>query len=403
MIAQRGRCSAAFQARIVTRYHACVRFFLNGSRRDAAYRGLFTDDEYRDVHAYSADHPELSPTPLRQLRPLAHKLGLGAIYAKDETHRFGVDAFKIIGARYAVHRLGSEVAARGVVCATAGNHGRAVARVAHQKRVPCTIFVPAPRSSDPLETSTRKARVEAMRADGADVIDVDGTYEEAVRQATAFGRLTGATIVSDTLLPIDARPEGRAYERTDARSEGRAHEQIPYWIMLGYTQILEEASSQWDSPPTVVIVQGGVGGLVCAAASWFAHRFGERRPYFMAAEPENAACLMMSAQAGHAVTIDSSLDTIMAGLRCAAPSAAAWPTIASGVDAFVTVPDSAAIEAMHLMSEAPVDERIEAGPSGACGVAALMQITRAPEFAQLRSAAGLDRSTRALVIVTEGV
>jgi diaminopropionate ammonia-lyase len=362
-------------------------FFNPHVLRDAAYRGLFTDDEYRDVRAYYEDHAAFPPTPLRALPSLARDLGLGPIYAKDETHRFGVNAFKIVGVLYAVHRLGDAALARGLVCATAGNHGRAVARVARLRRgdqdagakeLPCTVFVPAVRSSDPREVRTRNARVAAMQADRADVIDVDGTYEEAVQQAEAFGRLTGATIVSDT--------------------SWEGYEQIPRWIMAGYTQILEEASTQWDLPPTAVVVQGGVGGLVCAAASWFAHRFRERRPYFIAAEPENAACLMMSARAGRAITIDSSLDTIMAGLRCAAPSPLAWPSIAAGVDAFVSVPDSAAVEAMDFMSHAPDGERIDAGPSGACGLGALMQIARAPA----RSATGLDRSSRVLVVVTEG-
>jgi diaminopropionate ammonia-lyase len=222
-----------------------------------------------------------------------------------------------------------------------------------------------------------------MRADGATVVEVDGTYEDAVRAAAAFGEETGATIISDTSWD--------------------GYEQIPRWIMAGYTQILEEAASQWDHPPTLVIVQGGVGGLVCAAASWFAYRFGDKRPYFIAAEPENAACLMMSAEAGHPVTITGNLDTIMAGLRCAEPSPAAWPAIAAGVDAFVTVSDAAAIDAMRIMSAATEDERIDAGPSGACGLAALVAIARDPALAEVQSAAGLDREARALVIVTEGI
>jgi diaminopropionate ammonia-lyase len=351
-------------------------------RRDTGYRGLFTDDEYREVQAYFADHSELAPTPLKELASLAADLGIESVRAKDETHRFGVNAFKIVGVRYAFHRLGDAAAAQGVVCATAGNHGRAVARVASQKQVRSTVFVPALRSSDAREIATRTARVEAMRADGTTVVDVDGTYEDAVRQAANFGEKTGATIVSDT-----------AWD---------GYEQIPRWIMAGYTHILEEASSQWHDRPTLVIVQGGVGGLVCAAASWFAQRFGPDRPYFIAAEPENAACLMMSAKAGHPVAIAATLDTIMAGLRCAEPSPAAWPAVSAGVDAFVTVGDSEAIAVMRLMSAAGGEQRIDAGPSGACGLAALMTMARAPELADVRSAAGMDRRTRALVIITEG-
>jgi diaminopropionate ammonia-lyase len=351
--------------------------------RGDAFRGLFSDDDYRDVHAYFAAHPELSPTPLRRLHSVADALGLAAVDAKDETGRYGVNAFKIVGVRYAVHRLGDEVASRGLVCATAGNHGRAVARVARQKRVPCTVFIPGAATNEPIELTTRASRIRAMEDDGAKVVAVDDSYEEAVRRAAAFGAESGGTIVSDTSWD--------------------GYDEIPRWIMAGYTQVFEEAFSQWDSPPALVVVQGGVGGLVCAAASWFAWRFGADRPFFVAAEPDSAACLLASAAAGRAVTVEGPLNTFMAGLRCAEPSPAAWPTIAAGVDAFVSVPDAAVIEAMGMLANGPEGERIDAGPSGACGLAALAAIARAPELDAIRSASGLDPGkTRGMVIVTEG-
>lgn len=360
-----------------------MRCFLNPAvRRDDAFRGLFADDEYRDVHAYFAAHPELPPTPLRALRTCAATLGLAALDAKDETARFGVDAFKILGVRYAVHRIGDEAARHGLVCATAGNHGRAVARVAHQKQIACTVFVPVARTADPVERETRSARVEAMRQDGAEVIEVAGTYEDAVRRAAIQGHQSGATIVSDTSWD--------------------GYQQIPRWIMAGYTQLFEEAFSQWDSPPHLVVVQGGVGGLVCAAASWFAWRFGADRPFLVATEPEQAACLLASAEAGSPVTIDSPLDTIMAGLRCAEPSGAAWPAVAAGVDAFVTVSDARVTEVMERLRTVDEPERIEAGPSGACGLASLHDIASAHELEAVRRAARLTGDTRALVLITEG-
>ncbi|HJR59575.1 MAG TPA: pyridoxal-phosphate dependent enzyme [Vicinamibacterales bacterium] len=375
-----------------------MRGFVNPAvRRDPEFRGLFSDDDYRNVRAYFGSHPGLAPTPLKPQHSIAHALGIASVDAKDETHRFGVNAFKIAGVRYAVHRLGDTVASLGLVCATAGNHGRAVARVAHEQGVPCTIFVPSGKTSNPLEHATRAARVAAMREDGATVVDVDGSYEQAVRQAAVFGAESGGTVVADTSWD--------------------GYEQIPRWIMAGYTQLFEEASAQWNAPPTLVVVQAGVGGLACAAASWFAWRFGQNRPYLVAAEPDTAACLLMSAEAGQAVTIHSSFDTIMAGLRCAEPSGMAWPAIAAGVDAFVTVTDASAIEAMRMLGAAPEGERVDAGPSGACGLAALIELARAPELENVRShrasgsphvpagtphPARLDRSTRALVIITEG-
>lgn len=356
-----------------------MRLFLNPAvRRDGTFRGLFTEAEYAELRAYASTHQEHPPTPLVRLTTRAGAIGVAAIHAKDETSRHGVNAFKITGVSYAVERLGATAISRGLVCATAGNHGRAVARVARHKGAPCTVFLPVARTADPLESRTRAARVDAMREDGATVIEIDGTYEEAVRRASAFGAQSGATVVSDT-----------AWD---------GYEQIPRWIMTGYTQLFEEASLQWDVPPTVVVLQGGVGGLVCAGASWFAARYGASRPFIIAAEPEHAACLLESAQAGQPTATKDSLDTIMAGLRCAEPSPLAWPAIEAGVDAFVTVSDATAIEVINSLASAPPDERINAGPSGVCGLAALREIASAPE----RERARLDGDARVLVVITEG-
>ncbi len=363
-----------------TLYSLPLSYCLNASvLRDDGFGGLFTDEEYRDVHEYYAVHPELPPTPSRSLSRLAASLGIASVDAKDESHRFGLTSFKIMGVRYAVHRFGSHRVARGLVCATAGNHGRAVARVAREKGVSCTVFVPAARALTEIDRATRASRIAGMTQDGAAVIEVDGSYEEAVRRASAHGEQTGATILSDTSWP--------------------EYEEIPRWIMAGYTQIFEEAYGQWDRVPDVVLVQGGVGGLLCAAASWFAWRFGAARPFLIACEPENAACLLESARAGGLVSLDGDLATIMAGLRCARPSPAAWPAIAAGVDAFVSVADERAIDAMaHLHQERPP---VAAGPSGACGVAALTALCHDDALEAVRSACRMGRSTRALVVLTE--
>lgn len=357
--------------------------FLNPHvRRDAAFRGLFSERDYQDVAEYFRSQPHLTPTPLRALPSFAGALGVSGVDVKDETHRFGVNAFKIVGVRYAVHRLGPDAARRGLVSATAGNHGRAVARVAHENGLPCTLFLPELRTSDPLEQQTRTARAAAMRADGARVIDVAGTYEDAVRCAAEFGAESGAAIVSDT--------------------SWEGYTDVPRWIMAGYTHVLAEAASQWTAPPDVVFVQAGVGGLVCAAVSWLAWRFGAHRPFFIACEPLHAACLLESARAGRPAAVQSSLDTIMAGLRCAEPSEAAWPAIMAGVDAFVTVDDDRVLETLRGLAALGPGERVLAGPSGVCGLAALAAVMRDDALREVRAAGALGQSTRALAIITEG-
>jgi diaminopropionate ammonia-lyase len=171
--------------------------------------------------------------------------------------------------------------------------------------------------------------------------------------------------------------------------------------MAGYTRLLTEASRQWNAPPDVVLVQGGVGGLVCAAASWFAFTSGPTRPFFIACEPDGAACLLESAKTGAPVQLQS-VRTAMAGLRCATPSTAAWPTIRDGVDAFVSIPDTFAQLAMERLCAPTGDPCIEAGPSGACGIGALLALTSDPALRPVRDACGLGRSTRVLAVVTEG-
>jgi diaminopropionate ammonia-lyase len=365
--------------------------FINQSvRRDAQFAGLFDSGDYQTVAAFYAAHPDLKATPLQSLPGLASDVGVGALLVKDESHRFGVEAFKIAGAQYAIDRLGPDAIARGLVCATAGNHGRAVARVAMERHTRCTVFLPAGNpDAHPIERATRAARIDAMRADGADIVESDGTYEEAVGRAAEFARTSGATIVSDTSWP--------------------GYDAIPRSIMAGYTHLMQEARQQWDAPPDVVFIQGGVGGLVCASASWFAFQYRERRPLLIACEPDPSACLLESARAGRLVrlldTTASSPEarTMMAGLRCQTPSPAAWPTIQSGIDAFVSIPDHFAVEAMERLarpsSGGPV---IAAGPSGACGVGSLIAVMREGILGQLGRSFGISRSTRVMAIVTEG-
>ena len=300
--------------------------------------------------------PHFAATPLHDAEALARRLGLARLLIKDETHRWGLNAFKITGASYAIaHAI--DAMPRGpvsITCASAGNHGRAVARAARDRGLPCRVYLPA----DALP-----ARVEAIRGEGAEVVQLAGSYEDAVALAAQGARQSGALLVSDTT------------ERDD---------HIPAMIVRGYTRIFSEAAAAWSAPPDLIVVQGGVGGLVGAAAGWIRSRLPGAT--LIAAEPEGSACLLASARAGKAVTLPSTSPTSMVCLRCAAPNAAAWPFIAAGVDGFVTVTDQEAAAAVETLAAAG----IESGASGACGLAALSAI--ATEFP--------GRS--AMIVVTEG-
>ncbi|MCC6365935.1 MAG: pyridoxal-phosphate dependent enzyme [Bryobacterales bacterium] len=329
---------------------------------------MFSAEEYADVEEFYAQE---RPTMLHTFPSLAEKLGLGELMVKEETSRQGLPAFKVLGVKYAVERLRREGRLPPdavVACATDGNHGRAVARVAARLGMEAHIFLPAHAS---------ERRIESIRGEGAHVHLAVGNYDEAVRQAARESQAHGWVLLSDTSWP--------------------GYEEIPRWVMAGYTHILAEASRQWIEPPDVVFVQAGVGGLACGAGSWFAQQFGKWRPFLALCQAANAACIVERARRGVAVRLEGGLETVMDCLSAGEVSYAAWPVIERLYDAYVGVEEEEAVEAAGVLRE----NGIPAGYSGACGFAALWATMRQENMAGLRAAAGMGKGTRAMVIVTE--
>ncbi|HYE87822.1 MAG TPA: pyridoxal-phosphate dependent enzyme, partial [Vicinamibacterales bacterium] len=221
----------------------------------ARTRGLFSAADYAQMRAFFAARPHLTPTPLSPIPAAAREFRLASVAAKDETARFGLNAFKLLGARFAIETLLSEGELRAgdtLVCASEGNHGRAVARAAREAGCAARVY---------MAHDVAQARVDAIAGEGAEVIRVDGSYDDAVRVLQDEAQSHGWTIVSDTAWP--------GYER------------IPFLIMLGYTRMLDEVAastaheSQAGAGFTHLFVQGGVGGLLCAMASWCAFHHPE--------------------------------------------------------------------------------------------------------------------------------
>jgi diaminopropionate ammonia-lyase len=351
-------------------------FFLNAqARRDPAFRGLFSAEEYRQIR----DSFTVPPTPLYQLPGLAAKLNVGNIILKDESTRLGLNSFKILGVSYATSCLLHEgyLTSNSVfVCATEGNHGRAVARVARENGLKARIYVAA---------ETAAARIHSLEQEDAEVVIVKGNYDDAVRLAASDARSNSWTIISDTSWP--------------------GYEEIPRRIMLGYTKLLEEAGERWSSEgsPDVVLVQAGVGGLACAVVSWLCERYGAERPFTIICEPAQSASLLESTRAGRPVSLSGPFQTIMAGLRCGEVSQLAWPTIAAAADAFVTVDDEQCAQAMRALAHPLKDDPlVVAGASGACGLAALLAILQDVRLEPLREATGISAGSQVFVINTEG-
>ncbi len=339
----------------------------------------YTDVQLSAVAAYRASSPRFAPTPLRKAKSLAGALGLKSLYLKDETARDTLPSFKGLGAGFAIAQLCERGALREgdtVVCASEGNHGRAVARAARERQLRARVYVGA-RVAD--------ARAEAIALEGAEVIRVDGTYDDAVRRVIADAAAQGWQVISDT--------------------GWLGYDEVPSLIMQGYTALMDEARSAWKKkPPDVVVVQGGVGGLAAAVAAWYAANPTVPRARLVCVEPLGAACLLESARAGTATAIPGALDTIMGGLRCGEVSRTAWPIVTAAYDAFVAIDDGWARRAMLRLARATGDDRpIACGPSGAAGVAALMALHEDDALAPLRATLRLDADTRAMAIITEGV
>jgi diaminopropionate ammonia-lyase len=368
---------------------------------DAPYPAALTAIQSLAAHAEAraeiAAWPGFVPTPLRDLRGLAAEAGFGAVLYKDEGGRFSLGSFKALGGAYAVMRqlqravaaaLGKPAAAIAtadllagryrdivsgitVTCATDGNHGRSVAWGASLFGCACVIYIHA------LVSAGREA---AIATYGARVLRTPGNYDDSVRQAQQDAEANGWIVISDTSYP--------------------GYRDIPRDVMQGYSVMAAEALAQCPQPPTHVFVQGGVGGLAAAVLAYLWETLGAERPRFIVVEPDRADCLYRSARAGRPVVVEGALDTIMAGLACGEVSLIAWDILSAGADAFMTVPDQAAVDLMRRLAR-PVggDPAIVAGESAVAGLAGAL-IARGN--AEQAAALGLDRHARLLVFGSEG-
>jgi diaminopropionate ammonia-lyase len=358
---------------------ARARFARNPYREAEVPAGVFPVAA-DDPQAFHRTLPGYAPTPLVPLPALAGALGIGELWVKDEGARFGLGAFKGLGASYAVHRLSATRRPATLATATACNHGRGVAWTARTLGLRAVIFVPG---------HTVPARIEALRREGAEVRVVEGTYDDAVRRAAEESAAHGWQVVGDMAYP--------------------GYTEIPGWIMHGYTTLFAEATAQLAAQgrpdPDVVLLQAGVGGLAWAGTAFYVRRAGARRPRLVVVEPLEADCLLASITGHDGAMRETSgrLETIMAGLNAGTPSLAAWPLLRAAVDGFLAVDDGYAEAAMRrLHAEDGKDPRVVAGESGGAGVAGLLALCGEASLACARRDLGLGSEARVLAVISEG-
>ena len=346
-----------------------------------------SDPVRRSAMGFHRSLPGYRPTPLRPAPVLAEELGVGRCWVKDESDRLGLPAFKVLGASWAANaalseRTGNEPAdtveilrARlggqrpTLVTATDGNHGRALAWMARLLDIPARIYLPA---------GVTSVAEQAIRAEGAETVLTDRTYDEAVTLAAAScADATDQVLVQDTSWP--------------------GYTEIPRRIVDGYRTMFAEIDDQLrGSAASLVVVPTGVGSLLQAALEHYRSPDRTGRATVLAVEPVTAACVTRSLATGEVVTVDASAPTIMAGLNCGTVSDNAWPVIRGGLDAAVSVTDDDARAAMGDLARAGI-------PAGPCGAAALAGARAVAEDPDRRAQLRLGGGAVVVLLSTEGV
>ncbi len=318
-------------------------------------------------------------TPLVSLPSLSVQLSVANIFIKDESHRFGLNAFKCLGASYAIYQILKKNPLIKTFCtATDGNHGRAVAWSASRINKHSVVFVPKDASN---------YRIEAIKKEGANVLKVNGNYDDACAHAEAMSIKEGWQLMQDS-----------AWE---------GYEEVPAFIMAGYlTHFIElESSIHKKEKPEIDIVflQAGVGSWAASAVWYYLNKYGANRPKIVIVEPTESDGVLASFKEGVRTEPKGNFETIMAGLNCGIPSSTAWDILQTGVDASIKIEDAFTMQAMRaLYYPNKEDVQVIAGESGAAGLAGFMAVMNDDRYAELKKFLNINENTRILFYNTEG-
>jgi diaminopropionate ammonia-lyase len=359
--------------------------------------------EVNKARAFHKTIPGYEPTPMAHLTNMSNYLGLKNVFVKDESYRFGLNAFKVLGgsftmARFIAEKVGKDISELDFATltsdklreelgpvtfftATDGNHGRGVAWAANKLKQKSVVLMPK---------GSTITRFNNIKAEGAEVTIEEENYDECVRMANALAEKTpNGVMVQDTAWP--------------------GYEKIPSWIMQGYGTMAMEASEQLEAAgvkrPTHVFVQAGVGSLAGGVVGYFANRYADNPPTFVVVEADAAACLYKGAAlgTGEEATVGGDMVTIMAGLACGEPNTTSWDILKNHVSIFTTATDGVAADGMRMLG-APCkgDPQVISGESGAPPFGVLAAIMTKPELADLKAALKLDENSEVLLFSTEG-
>lgn len=363
---------------------------------------FFSAHEIARSQAFLESLPEYSETPLRSLGNLAQKLKVGGIYVKDESYRFGLNAFKVLGGSFAIAKylakclemdigeldyktlcsspIREKLGELTFVTATDGNHGRGIAWAVRQLGQKSVVYMPK---------GSSLTRLANIRAEGATADITELNYDEAVRLAADNAKKSGWIVVQDT-----------AWE---------GYEEIPVWIMQGYAIIAAEALKQLQQQgiekPTHIFLQAGVGSFAASIEGYFAARFGKDKPKTVIVEPNLADCLYKSVLANdeHPRNVTGDMPTIMAGLACGEPNVIGWEILRDYSDMFFSCPDEVTTRGMRLLGNPlGTDSRVISGESGAVTTGLLSFLLSDDSLLEAKNSLGINEDSRILLISTEG-
>ena len=353
---------------------------------------LFSVEQAKQARAFHSQIDGYQPTPLVSLPALATHLGVKAILVKDESKRFGLNAFKVLGGSYALGRqlakhLNVDIAEIDLktvssrleapltfATATAGNHGTGVAWAAREMGQQAVVYMPK---------GSPQASVDRIRGLGAECIVTEVNYDDTVRLANDTAQANGWMLVQDT-----------AWD---------GYEEIPTWISQGYTTMADEAVEQIEQlgfdAPSHVILQAGVGAMAGGVLGYLADRLDPTKFDTIIAEPKAADCIYRSgtSEAGNIINVTGDLSSIMAGLACGEPNPVTWPVLRDCSRYFIALEDNVAATGMRMYGNPLTgDKAITSGESGAITLGALNEIVKN------NGNIGLNEDSVVLLFSTEG-
>ncbi|MHC1723098.1 MAG: diaminopropionate ammonia-lyase [Aminipila sp.] len=331
---------------------------------------------FDDVYRFHKSIKEYEKTPLHSLKSLAAQLHVKEIYVKDESYRFGLNAFKGLGVSYALNEIikNNPQEEYTFVSCTDGNHGKALAWRANRLGHKAIIFMPK---------GSESRRVKAIEQHHAKVFVTQMNYDDTVRYAAEYAKEHNYYLIQDTALPD--------------------YTEVPNNIVLGYSTMIHEALEQMSERPTHIFLQAGVGSMAGGVLWYLYNRFAEELPFIGVIEASSVACIYDSIEQKKMISIGGEPYTVMAGLNCGEANFTTFPLLKAKCNCFIKCRDEVTVQGM-FRAKNPIknDCSFSSGESGAVGLGFVEEILSNPYYSAQKNQLNLNSNSVILVFNTEG-